>query len=102
MNVIQIIFRGSDDAQHDIWCDVCPNLLPEDDAFHRMIKIYERVGKRLSRHVLCSPRQYTVSDGITEEELKELRDFDPLSYKMFAPPPNASCVISGRYVIQMD
>jgi hypothetical protein len=100
--VIQIYFRGSDDAHHDMWYTVCTDMVREDDVFHRVIAMFERVGKRLSHHVLCCPRQYTVSDGLTEKELKEMRDFDPSIYRMFEAPRGEPCVISGCYVILFD
>ena len=101
--IVQIVFRGSDDAQHDGWYDICTDLLPNDDPLHRVIDMFERVGTRLMRHVLCTPRQYSVSDGLSEEELKMMRDFDPSIYKSFAPSPGQPYgVITRRYIIQMD
>lgn len=100
--VVQIVFRGSDDAQHDEWYDICINLLQDDDPIFRVINLFERVGKHLTRHVLCKPRQYSTSDGLSEEELKEIREFNPSIYKSFDIKPGTECVITGRYLIQYD
>lgn len=100
--VVQIIVRGSDDAIDDTWHDICINLVPDDDSIHRVIKLFDRVGYPLAKHVLCWPNETSTRDGVTEEELSVMRDFDPSKYKMYEPKPDKICIIKGRYMLKMD
>ena len=101
-NVIQIFFRGSDDPHNDRWYIIRTDLIHKDDNFHSVIALFDRVGTHLPQHVLCCPRAYSVSDNLTEKELKEMRDFDPSAYKMFDLQPGEPCVIVGCYMIIFD
>ena len=72
---VKIFFRGSDDPHHDRWYIIRTDLIHKDDNFHSVIALFDRFGTHLPQHVLCYPRAYSVSDNLTEKELKAMRDF---------------------------
>lgn len=92
--VVQIIHHCSDDSASDVWYDISIDIVPKSDPIHRVLKMYQRVGLRMSRHIICWPNECAVSDRLSEQDLREMR-----SYTSYTPAEDASRVIVGRYVV---
>lgn len=99
--VYEIFYRDSD-ASYDLWLTVCPSLVPEDKArsLLRVLRAHDVAGERVGdSHTLCMPKEYDIGDQIlTQQELKEVQDFDLTPYRNSAPPEGAARVVKGRYV----
>lgn len=103
-NVVQILWRY-EDSENDLWVDICVDLMPSAKAaqLHQVLKLYDRIGTPLCRHVLCWPNEASNFDGLTDAENALLRSVstDIVTYLAYAPPHDAPVLILGRYVVEL-
>ena len=97
--VVQIIHHCSDDSASDVWYDISIDIVPKTDPIHRVLKMYQRVGLRMSRHIICWPNECAVSDRLSEQDLREMRALNLRAYTSYTPAEDAPRVIVGRYVV---
>jgi hypothetical protein len=97
-SIVQLVWR-SDDAEYDVWYDICPARLPTDKAviFARIVAAMDRVGTHTDTHVLCWPSE---EHELTSAELKEIQTFDYEAHALPADHAKSSPVlISHRFMI---
>lgn len=102
--VVEMVQR-SEDAEEDIWIDICLELLPKDKAvaLSRMLELFDKSGVKMKGHVQVWPVKTYACDcdqALTEDEVKEMQAFDIDHYDGYSLEPRAPCIIAGRYMVR--
>lgn len=100
--VVQVIMRCDDDADYDLWVDICLELLPKTKAaaLRHMLELFDKSGVELKGHMQIWQTEADVDHGLTEDEVKQVKLFDISDYEGYALAPKVPCIISGRYILR--